>query len=118
MTAIGTHTLEVTTGVAWATSENPTRWAGVTCDGPVDPEAVFRAANRIDSLEGDLAGLSSTWQRALRRAIDEQEIASMSVGDRFEVRDANDVIVQAAVVERFGFTTVIPAPTTSPARSV
>ena len=58
-------------------------------NGPaeVDPEDVFKAANRVGSQADDLRGLHHDWQCDIRRAIDAAHncLPSMSVNDTIEL---------------------------------
>lgn len=68
----------VVTGVA------SRRLVRVPCEvgNEVDAEAVFRAANRIESpIKADLANLGAKWQRDLRINLDRFGAPSMSTGD-------------------------------------
>lgn len=78
--------LTISTGVRVATDypEEGFEVHTFTVDVPdheLDPETVWRAGNRVDSLDGDLAALTEPWQRDVRRALDTHQAPSLSVGD-------------------------------------
>jgi hypothetical protein len=50
-------------------------------DPETNPEHIFKAANRIDEVDVDLAHLPTEWQRVIRRSIDSAGAPSMSVND-------------------------------------
>ena len=51
----------------------------------INPDDVFRAANRIDDVPEDERGLAHAWQRRIRRLIDAEGTPSMSGGDTIEL---------------------------------
>lgn len=55
---------------------------------------IFRAANRIGSLDEDVQSLPEGWLRDFRRMIDQYGLPSMSVGDVVELyTDRGDFII-------------------------
>jgi len=79
--------ITVTTGVRIA-ADYPDRYiarsfAALAPDVEIDPEQVWTAGNRVDSLAGDLASdrCATQWQKDLRRELDIAEAPSVSVGD-------------------------------------
>ena len=67
----------------------------IECSLPVefDPDDVFRAMNRIETLIDDLNGLDTNWQQKLRVALDDADAPSMSVGDTITVVTRHDTLV-------------------------
>lgn len=50
-----------------------------------DPEAVFKACNRINELDADRNNLPFAWQKMMREMLDFHAAPSMSVGDSFAI---------------------------------
>lgn len=50
-----------------------------------DPEAVFKACNRINELDVDRANLPFAWQKIMREMLDFHAAPSMSAGDSFTI---------------------------------
>lgn len=50
-----------------------------------DPEAIFKACNRINHLDEDRAHLPYPWQKMMRELLDFHAAPSMSVGDSFTI---------------------------------
>lgn len=65
-----------------------------TAPDDIDAEAIFVAANRVESsLEADLANLRRPYQKQLRRDLDSYGAPSMSAGDFIVVRFSTNPIV-------------------------
>lgn len=76
-------------------------------DHELDPETVWRAGNRIDSLEGDLANLAQPWQRDIRRALDANEAPSLSVGDTLVLTSDSGTPLVSYLCDSFGWKVIV-----------
>jgi hypothetical protein len=71
------------------------------------PSLVFRALNRIDDLETDLARLPARY-RTLRTQLETAAVPSMSAGDAFTVVNDDGVALVHWVCEPTGWSRSIP----------
>jgi hypothetical protein len=84
-------TLTATLGVEWSAFRSTHTLTIELTDADLtdgfDPNDVFTALNRIESLDTDVNAMSKVWMRHLRIALDEVGAPSMSVGDTFTITD-------------------------------
>lgn len=104
--------LTISTGVRAATDypEHGFTVHSFTVDVPdheLDPETVWRAGNRVDSLDGDLAVLAQPWQRDIRRALDANEAPSLSVGDTLALASDSGTPLIRWLCESSGWSVVV-----------
>lgn len=104
--------LTITTGLRYA-DEFPGEVTvrSFTVDVPdheFDPETVWQAGNRIDSLEGDLARLALPWQRDVRLALDTHQSPSLSVGDTLTITSDSGTPLVGYRCDSRGWTAIAP----------
>lgn len=101
-------TAQVTLGVACGTAFEVS--FSFECPVEVRPDQIFEAANRVDTLEVDIDDRVTTdWQRALCRAIDEHHAPSMSVGDAFTIILPHGQGIVRHICDRSSWTTTVTA---------